>query len=212
MSEPVEPDDHRLYGLMEVAEAQQAAVQKALEGLAAERAALQRERETLARQARALEQGVGMAVRAAVAGSLAGAATEGVAAVHAATGPLLGRLAKVATEAGQAEAALRRVVWWARWRLFSWVAGTGAALMLLGWLASGLVLWWDTGAIAAARNAKARLEAEVATLQDTHDDWIKAGMLGKLERCIPGNRPCIRVDESAGAFGTQSDYRVLQGY
>jgi predicted mannosyl-3-phosphoglycerate phosphatase (HAD superfamily) len=43
-----EAEDSRLYGLMEVAEGQQAAVQVALEGLAAERAALRREREALA--------------------------------------------------------------------------------------------------------------------------------------------------------------------
>jgi hypothetical protein len=37
-----EAEDGRLYGLMEVAEGQQAAVQAALEGLATERAALRR--------------------------------------------------------------------------------------------------------------------------------------------------------------------------
>ncbi len=73
--------EDRLYGLMEVAERQQAAVQAALEGLAAERAALAREREALAR-------------------GVAGAATEGVAAVQAATGPLLSRLDSVAEQAG----------------------------------------------------------------------------------------------------------------
>ncbi len=42
--------EERLFGLMEVAEAQQAAVREALEALAAERAALSEERETLARE------------------------------------------------------------------------------------------------------------------------------------------------------------------
>ncbi len=50
-----EADDGRLYGLMEIAEGQQAAVQAALEGLTAERAALRREREALARQVQAVE-------------------------------------------------------------------------------------------------------------------------------------------------------------
>jgi len=63
-----EADDGRLYGLMEVAEGQQAAVQAALEGLAAERAALRREREALARQVQAVEGGA----RAAVAEGLPG--------------------------------------------------------------------------------------------------------------------------------------------
>ncbi len=114
-----EADDGRLYGLMEVAEGQQAAVQAALEGLAAEQAALRREREALARQVQAVEGGARAAVRAAVADSLAGAATEGVAAVQAATRPLLDQLAGVAERARQAEAALRGVVAWASWRLLA---------------------------------------------------------------------------------------------
>ena len=86
MDGTAEPAEDRLYGLMEVAERQQAAVQAALEGLAAERAALAREREALARGVAGLQSGMQGAVWSAVADSLAGAATEGVAAVQAATG------------------------------------------------------------------------------------------------------------------------------
>ncbi len=204
--------EDRLYGLMEIAERQQAAVQAALDGLAAERAALGREREALARGVRDLQLGTQGAVRSAVTDSLAGAATEGVAAVQAATKPLLGRLAGVTAEAGQAEAALRQVVLWASWRLLGWVMAAVAGLVLLGWLASTLVLWWDMGTIAAAQVQKAQLQAEMAEMQANHDGWVKAGMLGKLERCGPKARPCIRVDESAGPFGERSDYRVILGY
>ena len=204
--------EDRLYGLMEIAERQQAAVQAALDGLAAERAALGREREALARGVRDLQLGTQEAVRSAVTDSLAGAATEGVAAVQAATKPLLGRLAGVTAEAGQAEAALRQVVLWASWRLLGWVMAGVAGLVLLGWLASTLVLWWDNGTIAAAQVEKAQLQQEVAGLQATQDAWVKAGMLGRLERCGPKARPCIRVDEGAGPFGERSDYRVIQGY
>ncbi len=205
-------DEDRLYGLMEVAERQQAAVQVALEGLAAERVALAREREALALGVRDVQIGAQGAVRSAVADSLAGAAAEGVAAVQAATGPLLSRLAGVAEQAEQADAALRGVVAWASWRLLGWMAAGVAALVLFGWLASGLVLWWDSGAIQAARAEKARLQAEVAEMQANRDEWTKAGLLAKLERCGPKGRPCVRVNEGAGAFGTASDYRVLLGY
>ena len=205
-------NEDRLYGLVEVADRQQAAVQAALEGLAAERAALAREREALARQVQALQSGVQGAARAAVAEGLAGAATEGVAAVQAATGPLLSRLDSVAVQAGQVDAALRGVVAWASWRLLGWMAAAVAALVLLGWLASTLVLWWDAGAIAAARAEKRQLQAEVAEMQAGRDEWVKAGFLAKLTRCDPGNRPCVRVDERAGAFGDRSDYRVILGY
>jgi len=206
--------EDRLYGLMEVAERQQAAVQAALEGLAAERAALAREREALARGVAGLQLGTQEAVRAAMADSLAGAATEGAAAVQAATGPLLSRLDSVAEQAGQADAALRGVVAWASWRLLGWMAAAVALLVLGGWLASALVLWWDGGAIQAARAEKARLQAEVSEMQARWDDWAKRGIVAKLERCGTKGRPCIRVDEGAGAFesGGHADYRVIQGY
>ncbi len=206
--------EDRLYGLMEVAERQQAAVQAALEGLAAERAALAQEREALARGVQTLQSGTQGAVRAAVADSLAGAATEGVAAVQAATGPLLSRLAGVAEQAGQADAALRGVVAWASWRLLGWVVAAVASLVLVGWLASGLVLWWDMGAIAATRTEKRQLQAGVVEMQARWDDWAKMGVLGKMERCGPKRRPCMRVDEGAGAFQADghADYRVIQGY
>ena len=205
-------DEDRLYGLIEVAERQQALVQATLEGVAAEREALARERETLARAVAGLQAGTQGAVRAAVADSLARAATEGVAAVQAATGPLLSRLAEVGQQAREADAALRGVVAWASWRLLGWMAGAVAGLVLGGWLATALVLWWDTGAIAAARAEKARLQAEVAEMQANRDEWAKAGLLAKLARCNPGNRPCVRINEGAGAFGDRSDYRVLLGY
>jgi len=204
--------EDRLYGLMEIAERQQAAVQAALEGLAAERAALERERGKLARGVQDLALGTRAAVRSAVTESLSGAASEGVEAVQAATQPLLGKLAGVMERAGQAEAALRGVVLWASWRLLGWMVAVVAALVLVGWLASTVVLWWDTGAIAAAQARKAALAAEVAQMQVNRDEWAKAGMLGKLERCGPKARPCIRVDEGAGGFGDHADYRVILGY
>ena len=205
-------DEDRLYGLMEVAERQQGAVQAALDGLAAERAALAREREALARGVAGLQAGTQGAVRAAVADSLAGAAAEGVAAVQAATGPLLARLDGVAAQAGQADAALRGVVLWASWRLLGWVAAAVAVLVLGGWLASTLVLWWDTGAIRAARVERQQLQSEISELRASRDEWVKTGALAKLERCGPKARLCVRMDERAGVFGTASDHRVLLGY
>ena len=159
-----------------------------------------------------MQAGTQGAVRAAVADSLAGAAVEGVAAVRAATGPLLVRLDGVAERAGQADAALRGVVAWASWRLLGWLVAVGAAAVVLGWLMSSGVLWWDARAIQAVRAEKAQLQAEVVEMQASRDEWAKAGFLAKLGRCDPGNRPCVRVNEKAGAFGPASDYRVLLGY
>ncbi len=204
--------EDRLYGLMEVAERQQAAAQAALEGLVAERAALRREREMLARQVAALDAGTRAAVHAAVREGFAGAGTDGVEAVRVATRPLIGRLEGVTDIAGQAERALREVVLWASWRLLGWLVAVVAAFMLLGWLANAALLWWDTSAIGAAEIRKAQLQAETATLQANRDAWASSGMLAKVTRCGPRKRPCVRVDESAGAFGDQADYRVILGY
>lgn len=204
--------EDRLYGLLEVAERQQAAAQAALEGMAAECAALKRERDALATAAKVLGLSLRVEVRSAVADGLADAATEGVQAVETATAPLLGRLEGVAATAGRAEAALRRVVLWASWRLLGWAMAGMAVLVLLIWLSSTVTLWWATDAIASAQARRAELEAEVAEMRANRDAWAKAGMLGKLERCDPGNRPCIRVDERAGAYGTPADRRVILGY
>ena len=206
--------EDRLYGLLEVAERQQAAAQAALEGIAAERAALRRERDALAAEAAALGVSLRVEVRSAVADGLAAAATEGVQAVETATAPLLGKLEGVAGTAGRAEAALRRVVLWASWRLLGWIVAVGATTALLGWLTSSGVLWWDAGAIADARARKAQLQAEVAELQANYDGWVKLGVQQKVIRCGPKLRPCIRVDENAGQFGSegQGSYRVIWGY
>ncbi len=211
--------EDRLYGLMEVVERQQAAVQAALEGLAAERVVLQREREALALGVQAVEGSAVAAVRSEVRHSLAGAATTAVGAVEASTRPLLEKLGGVAAGAEQAQAALRGVVLWASWRLLGWVVAAVAMLVLLGWLASAAVLWWDAETIEAKQLEKMRLQSEVAELQGqvtemqvNREGWAKTGMLEKLQRCDPGNRPCVRVNEAAGKFGKQEDIRVLGGY
>jgi hypothetical protein len=201
-------DEDQLYGLMEIAERQQAAVQVALDGLAAERAALARERETFAREVALLRAGTHAAVSLAVAEGFAGAAEKGVEAVQIATRPLLGKLEGVSTSAASAEAALRRVVSWASWRLLGWIMMLIVALVLLGWLTGNALIWWDTGTVT-------QLQGEISDLQANHDSWVKAGMLDRLERCAPGNRPCVEVNENAGTFGTPGgpqDYQVLKGY
>jgi len=198
-------EEDRLYGLMEIAERQQAAVQAALDGLAAEREALARERERLVRDVAALGQGTRQAVNLAVAEGFAGAAGKGVEAVKVATRPLLGKLASVTEDAERAETALRRVVSWASWRLLGWIMALMVALVLLGWLTGNALVWWDTGTVK-------NLQGEITELQANHDALVKAGMLGKLSYCGPNSRPCIQVDESAGPYGTNSDYRVILGY
>ena len=88
-------EDH-LYGLMEIAEQQQAVVQRMLTGLAEERAALAQERQKLAEEASSLEERVREAVSAAMAAALEQMGKEGVATVRKATKPILDDLAGLA--------------------------------------------------------------------------------------------------------------------
>ena len=201
-----------MFGLMAVAEEQQGAVQAALDGLAAERLALGREREGLAQERQALARSTREAVRGAVAESLAGAAGVAAETVREATRPLLGQLAGVADRAGEAEAALRRVVSWASWRLLGWVLTVAAMVLLVGWLAGVARSQWDERAIGLLQARKAVLEAEIAGLEGNRDALVRAGAWAKLERCGPKSRPCLRMDDKAGTFGPQADHRVILGY
>jgi hypothetical protein len=67
------------------------------------------------------------------------------------------------------------------------------------------VPWWDAGAIGAAQARKAQLQAN-------HEAWVAGGMHGKIGRCGPKVRPYLRVDEAAGGYGEQGDYRMILGY
>lgn len=187
-------------------------MQAALDGLAAERLALAREREGWAQERQALLRSTREAVRSAVRESLTDAASVAAETVQVATRPLLGQLAGVADRAGEAEAALRRVVSWASWRLLGWVLAGVAGVMLVAWLASLVRSRWDERDIALRQAHRTVLEAQIAGLEANRDALVQAGLLAKLERCGPKSRPCIRVDERAGSFGGTADYRVILGY
>ena len=229
--------EQALFGLMAVAEEQQAGVREALAGLAAQQAALERQQARLEQQAAAVraeavtlrrlatEVGPGLAqstreaVKAEVERDLAGAGETATAAVEAAAKPLLEGLAGVTAQAGAVEATLRRVVGWATWRLLGRGLLAVAGLAGLLWLAQGAAWWWDQHALAGVRAEKARLETEIARLQGerdkllaNRDELIRAGFLAQINRCGPKSRLCVRVNEAAGEFGEEADYRVLRGY
>ncbi|GBR75258.1 hypothetical protein [Acidiphilium acidophilum] len=173
--------EERLYGLMEIAEQQQAAVQRVLNGLAEERAALAQERQRLAEEASSLEERVREAVSAAVTTALEQVGKEGVATVRKATKPMLEDLAGLAGGMAVAEEALRRIVAWASWRLLGWIVALTVGLMLFGWLSSTAVVWWD-------RTTVSQLRGEIAMLQANHAAWVKAGMLDKIIYCGANRR------------------------
>ncbi len=226
-----------LYGLMNVAQEQQAAAAEALAALVTEREALARERAGLAKQAEAMQaqaaalrRAVGdlgpalaarteLATEQAVVRSLGYAGVTATAAVEAAVRPVLGRLDRVMAQASEAEASLRRIVGWTSWRLLGRGLAVVAVLAVLLWGAHLSVWWWAERDVAVAQAQKALLLAEIAGLQDRRDELAasrdalaKSGALAKVTRCEPGGRLCIRVNEEAGPYGSPPDYRVILGY
>ena len=183
-------DDARIFGLMELAETHQRAVETAADTMAAEREALRGEREALADAVSALAPMTRAAVRDATRESLA----------------------EAKEEAERAAMMLHRIVQWASWQLLLRLLALAALVMLLGWLGSNAVLLWDAKAIASMQMTKAHLQADISTMRANNAEWAAAGMLAKIDHCGSNNRPCVRVNESAGAFGDKSDYRILQGY
>ena len=222
--------EQALFGLMAVAEEQQAAVREALAGLAAQRAALERQQASLEQQAeavraeatrlrrlagevgQALAQSTREAAEMAVQSGLAGAGATATAAVEQAAKPLLDGLSGVTAQAGAVEAALRRAVGWATWRLLGRGLLVVAGLAGVLWLAQGAASWWGWRDLEATRARTAELRAEVAELRANREALVREGMLARIVRCNPGNRPCVRIDETAGVYGEQRDHRVLRGY
>ena len=62
------------------------------------------------------------------------------------------------------------------------------------------------------RAERAALAAEVAELKANRDALVREGMLARIVRCNPGNRPCVWINEATGTFEEQADYWVLRGY
>jgi len=207
--------EQRLYELLLLAETNQGAVKAMLDGVAAEREALRQERTALAGQVTELQKQLREAVATAVTTSLAGAADGVVDTVESKTGNLEGKVGSLTGRIANAEIAVQQLINWASWRLLGLVVGVLVVLGVFGWLVSAGVQWWDTKTIAQDLNEKDQLQQEIANLQANQASWVQAGMLDKITRCNPGNRPCVAVDETAGQFGPQGgpyDLRVLKGH
>ena len=202
--------EDNLYRLIEVAARQQKAAQTAIDALAEERAGFARERETWFKDVVSVKDDVRLTIARAIAGSTNEVAQAAVEAVGGGTKQLRDAISTMTTQASRAEESLRTIAGWASRRLFLWGLSAVASLMLVSWIISACLLWWDTSAIEAARVEKAQLLASVAELRANRDGWVKAGMLDKIRRCGASKLPCIRIDESAGAFGNQGEYRVIR--
>jgi hypothetical protein len=71
-----------------------------------------------------------------------------------------------------------------------------------------LAVWWyvpSVSEIAERRADRAQLEASIADLNQRRAKVV-------LGNCGPKKRVCVAVDESAGVYGTGSEYRIVKGY
>lgn len=230
-------EDDPAFGLMAVAEEYKAAVEAALARLEAHEEALKRERQALSmalttlreegvalredgaavRRAAeevgpSLEASVAKAVRSAVTGSLAHAGQYAADTLTAAVRPSLDRL-EVATASAQAVApALRGAIDWLTWRLVARLGAIAIGLVVVMVATRAGLEWWTDHSLASTRAEEAVLQAEIVGLRNTRDTLKEAGDKAGLTKCGPSRRLCIRVDEGAGSFGSQADYRVIRGY
>ena len=133
----------KIYGLIDVAEQQQAELSAAINALKAEREAIRAE------------------VAATVRQSLAGASQTAATALETATAPILNRLTGVTTATAQAGDTLRDAAAWFAWKWVA-VAFAGLAGVCLVAYAS---LWWQMHQIESLSEQKAELEANVALLE-----------------------------------------------
>ena len=176
--------EQQIFGLLQLADAQQSAVQAGLEGLALERAALATERAALAQQAAVLQRACEALVKAsvgampqmaqasataatrAVEAALAGVAEAAIQTAAEAARPAAESLAESVRSAAQVQHALRQAVseFGRKWTAIAVLAISGAVL------AAGLVsygtVWWERrelGQLAAQRD---QLAAEVNALRE----------------------------------------------
>jgi hypothetical protein len=204
-----EAGEERIYGLIEIAERQQSVAQNTLEGMVKERIAFGQELQRFTDGLTNLEHTLHEMMSRAILETRRGAQEAGMEVAHGAVESLQTALDDIAEQAEQMETILRTITDWLRWR-FLWMGLAGVlGLVGLWWLATCAVLWWDTSAIGGAQMQKVRLQTEIAQLEANREAWVKAGMESTLSRCGPKKRPCVKVDESAGSFGEQGNYRFI---
>jgi hypothetical protein len=201
-----------IYGLLETAARQQAILQGNLEHLAAETTALETEREHLTNIIVQLRENIDTGVAQAVERAMAGITDNGNEVVRNIAESLRNVLLGAVTEVGRLESTLRNIIRWMNWRLLSWILAALLAIFLISWAAGCATLWWNAGAIARSEATKRALQEQIALLESDSRVKGSAGLIEKLNSCGNKKRRCIQVDESAGAYGANGDYRVIKGY
>lgn len=200
----------QIFGLIESAQQQQAAVSEAL-------ARLTRVTQDFKTSSDAAVSAIQTTTAGAVVVGIDRASDRAFDTVAQAVNPLYSALKEVAASADEATKGYHRA---ASSIHFRWVAVAGgtaacciAAVMSAGWIS----LTWQRHQVAGLVDEKVALVAEVAALQAQLSEWNKKASRATLNTCAsPGQkgRVCVRVDPDRGIFGDKDRglYYVIYGY
>lgn len=204
--------EQELFGLMAIAQEQQQGAAAALERLEQQQAQLaatiEQARSAVQAMANAGTASAGLvekAARGAVAAALEGVATEAGQTIGQAAAPALASIKKAGEAIQDAQDELRAAAGWISWKWAGICAATSCSA-LAAFLGAAWLLVPSAGELAELRVERDQLRATVAELK-------ALGGRAKLGTCGPEKRKCVRIDEKAGAFGSESErYMVLKGY
>lgn len=203
----------QIFSLMAAAEQQQQAVEGAIQSLENERLALAKERAALSQAAAsltataaaalpAIQKAAGDAVGVSVRQSMAGFSGTAAKSLGEASEPFFARLTGVIKAASDAESSIKRAGQWFAWKWVALAAGGLAGVCLVGFVLVG----WQIHQVDT-------LKAEIVQLTANADEWKKRAGKAELSTCGEQKRTCVRVDKSAGNFGTDNkQYMVVNGY
>ncbi len=215
-------DEEKLYALMAIAEEQQAAAQRAIEGLVAEREKFTQQRAAVAKLIRDLgqtsEKAAG-AMETAAGAALQGAADKSVTLVSLAVAeafkrtlsPAMANLSSIVDSAAGAERQIRSALAGFSWRSMLMVSAIVMGVLLAIWVAGMASISWQRHQIDNLGQERAALEVDVRTLREQANDLAKRGGRIKLVTCGDQKRLCAAVDLKV-RYGERGEYFVLRGY
>ena len=215
-------DEEKLYALMAIAEEQQAAAQRAIEGLVAEREKFSQQRAAFARLildlAETSEKAAG-AMQTAAGAALQGAADKSVTLVSHAVAeafkrtlaPAVANLTAIVESAAVAERQIRSALAGFSWRSMLMLSAIVMGVLLAIWFAGMVSISWQSHQIDNLGQERAALEQEVRTLREQAEDMAKRGGRIKLVTCGDQKRLCAEVDLKV-RYGERGEYFVLKGY
>lgn len=206
----VSETERRIFGLLEMAERQQALSGEMLQDLKREKEALAREHHEQRAAHERWRRDVRQATQTEVRRSLEDMLTTGTEGVRLTLSGLRSELNYLPLQTTRAVQALERLVHYATWGLFLRIV---AGLLGLGgglWLITSEILLWQQGRLVQLEDRKAVLSAELRHMEQRERDWKQAGLLQDITRCGSEQRWCVLTDPEAGSYGDRGEYRILK--